>query len=110
VGGGHRRSLCKKESGDAGQTSIAEVDGFHADIVRHFHCSDNEIILQLNPECQWCQCRFTRGAQKKALAAFGQVLDRLVLQAGFEPAAPGLGILSSIHLSYWSNFKAIFFN
>ena len=26
----------------------------------------------------------------------------LVLQAGFEPAAPGLGILCSILLSYWS--------
>ena len=26
----------------------------------------------------------------------------MVLQAGFEPAAPGLGILCSIHLSYWS--------
>src|SRR5665647_2236006 len=30
----------------------------------------------------------------------------MVLQAGLEPAAPGLGILSSIHLSYWSvNFR-----
>ena len=26
----------------------------------------------------------------------------MVLQAGLEPAAPGLGILCSIHLSYWS--------
>ena len=29
----------------------------------------------------------------------------MVLQAGFEPAAPGLGILCSILLSYWSRKK-----
>ena len=32
-------------------------------------------------------------------------LNLLVLQAGFEPAAPGLGILCSILLSYWSRKK-----
>jgi hypothetical protein len=43
----------------------------------------------------------TKGANQLNLPA--NPLISMVLQRGFEPPAPGLGILCSIHLSYWSN-------
>lgn len=44
-----------------------------------------------------------KGANQLKLPA--NPLIFMVLQAGLEPAAPGLGILSSIHLSYWSKWR-----